>query len=126
MFGFLKKKGDQDNGDPRLSKAKSQPVPRSPWDEAVALMEQGKTAEALEQFARTAIQTRDLSRMDLAERWLNDQRLLDRAGEEVVCRFVAFLPRCWTLWNPINGSGCGRAASRRYGIWGTTLPPGRI
>ncbi len=91
MFGFLKKKGDQDNGDPRLSKAKSQPVPRSPWDEAVALMEQGKTAEALEQFARTAIQTRDLSRMDLAERWLNDQRLLDRAGEEEVCRFVAFL-----------------------------------
>lgn len=91
MFGFFAKKDNQDNGNPGRSKARNQPVPQGPWGEAAALMEQGKTAEALERFARTAIQTRDLSHMDMAERWLNEKALLDRAGEEAVCRFVAFL-----------------------------------
>lgn len=91
MFGFFAKKDNQDNGNPGRSKARSQPVPQGPWGEAAALMEQGKTAEALERFARAAIQTRDLTHMDMAERWLNEKALLDRAGEEAVCRFVAFL-----------------------------------
>ena len=84
MFGFFKKKDNQDNGSKvrTAEKAQSNVRPQGPWAQAAAMMDRGETAQALEHFARTAIQTRDLSRMDLAERWLNDQRLLDRAGEE--------------------------------------------
>ena len=91
MFGFLKKKEKSNPAEAAGKQGRNAPVPQNPWDQAAALMDQGKSAEALEQFARTAIQTRDLSRMDLAERWLGDQALLDKAGEEAVCRFVAFL-----------------------------------
>lgn len=91
MFGFLKKKDNQDNGKANHPEVKSQPVPTSPWGEAAALMDRGETAQAMDRFARTAVQTRDLSHMDIAERWLNDQSILDRAGEAVVCRFVAIL-----------------------------------
>lgn len=92
MFGFLKKKAPSNAGEgPDQSRAPVQPESRSPWDQAVVLMEQRRPAEALEHFARTAIETRDLSRMDLAERWLSDRTVLDGAGEEAVCRFVAFL-----------------------------------
>ncbi|NBI66338.1 hypothetical protein D1646_05845 [Pseudoflavonifractor sp. 60] len=87
MFGFFRKKGRLDNGD--RSRAKEQPVPQSPWDRAADLMGRGQTAEALEQFARAAIQTRDASHMDMAERWLDDPALLERAGEAAVCRFVS-------------------------------------
>ncbi|RKI71172.1 tetratricopeptide repeat protein [bacterium 1xD42-67] len=101
MFGlFNKKKDGRDNGG--TSRARSQSAPQSPWNEAAALMERGQTVEALEKFARTAIQTRDLSRMDLAERWLSDQALLDRAGEETVCRFVAFLTQVLDPMEPVQ------------------------
>ncbi len=89
MFGFLKKKENRDNG--RAVQPMAEPARQSPWEQAAVLMDQGKAAEALDQFAHTVIQTRDLSRMDLAERWLSDQKLLDRAGEAAVCRFVAIL-----------------------------------
>ena len=89
MFGFSKKKENRDNG--RAVRPMAETARRSPWEQAVVLMDQGKAAEALDQFAHTVVQTRDLSRMDLAERWLSDQKLLDRAGEAAVCRFVAIL-----------------------------------
>ena len=91
MFGFFKKKGNQDNGKTNQLEAKSQPAPKSPWGEAAALMDRGETTQAMDHFARTAVQTRDLSHMDIAERWLSDQTILDRAGEAVICRFVAIL-----------------------------------
>lgn len=102
MFGFFKKKDNRDNGAANRPEAKAQPTPQSPWDQAVALMNEGKTAEALEHFARTAAQTRDLSRMDLAERWLNDPAVLARAGEEAVCRFVAFLTQVLDPMEPVQ------------------------
>ena len=85
MFGLFKKK---DNGNAGSQGEKTRSVPRpGPWGEASILMDQGRVAEALEHFARTAIQTRDLSHMDMAERWLGNQALLDKAGEEAVCLF---------------------------------------
>ena len=79
MFGLFKKK---DNGNAGSQGEKTRSVPRpGPWGEASILMDQGRVAEALEHFARTAIQTRDLSHMDMAERWLGNQALLDKAGE---------------------------------------------
>ena len=84
MFDFFKKKDSRDNAAAGASRAKGQPVPQDPWARAEVLMDQGKTAEALEYFAQTAIQTRDLSHMDMAERWLGSQALLDKAGEEAV------------------------------------------
>ena len=115
MFGFLKKKNNKDNESSghRTEKAQSNLQPQGPWAQARSLMDQGRTAEALEQFARAAIQTRDLSHMDLAERWLNDQALLDRAGEEAVCRFVAFLTQVLDPMEPVQRGrlweGCLRA-----------------
>lgn len=104
MFGFFKKKDNQDNGGKArpVEKAQSSARPQGPWAQAAALMDQGKTAEALEQFARTAVQTRDLSHMDMAEGWLNDQKLLDSAGEEAVCRFVAFLTQVLDPMEPVQ------------------------
>lgn len=93
MFGFFKKKDNRDNGDSvrPAEKAQSDRQPQGPWAQAGALMDQGRTGEALEHFARAAVQTRDLSHMDMAERWLSDPALLDRAGEEQVCLFAALL-----------------------------------
>lgn len=102
MFGFFKKKDNQDNGSAGRPEPKSQPVPQGPWGEAANLVNQGRPAEALEHFARTAIQTRDLTHMDMAERWLGDQALLDRAGEEAVCRFVAFLTQVLDPMEPVQ------------------------
>lgn len=104
MFGFLKKKNNQDNGQESRpeEKLQSSARPQGPWTQAEAMMDQGRIAEALEHFARAAIQTRDLSRMDLAERWLSDQPLLDRAGEEAVCRFVAFLTQVLDPMEPLR------------------------
>lgn len=104
MFGLFKKKNNQDNGSTGqpAEKAQSAARPQGPWARAAALMDQGRTADALEQFARAAIQTRDLSHMDMAERWLNDQALLDRAGEEMVCRFVAFLTQALDPMEPVR------------------------
>ncbi len=93
MFNFFKsrQKGAKDNGTEgrRAEKSQTSAQPQGPWAQAEALMAQGRAAEALEHFTQSAIQTRDLSRMDLAERWLEDQSILDRAGEAVVCRFVS-------------------------------------
>lgn len=123
MFNFLKKKGSQDNGASGASRAKTQPDPKSPWDEPVALMEQGETAEALESFARTAVQTRDLSRMDLAERWLEDKALLDRAGEETVCRFVAFLTQVLDPMEPAQRQRLWESCLRALqGLGDSTAP----
>lgn len=91
MFGFLKKKDNKDNGTGGFPVEKPRPDPAGPWGEAASLMEQGRPAEAMDRFARAAVQTRDLSHMDLAERWLSDPAILSRAGEEAVCRFVAIL-----------------------------------
>jgi len=104
MFGFFKKKEDRENGKSArpVEKAQSAVQPQGPWAQAEALMDQGRTAEALEQFARTAARTRDLSHMDLAEKWLNDQALLDKAGEEAVCRFVALLTQ---VLDPMEPAG---------------------
>lgn len=104
MFGFFKKKDSRDNGAAghRAEKSQSNLQPQGPWVQAEALMAQGKTAEALESFAKAAIQTRDLSHMDTAERWLNDQALLGRAGEEAVCRFVAFLTQVLDPLEPVQ------------------------
>lgn len=108
---MLKKKDNRDNS--AKSRAKEQPVPQSPWDQAAALMERGETAQALEQFGRTAIQTRDLSRMDMAERWLRDRALLARAGEKAVCHFVACLTQVLDPMEPEQRerlwSGCLQA-----------------
>ena len=104
MFGFLKKKGSQDNEKPArpVEKAQSSVQPQGPWAQAEAMMARGKTDEALEQFARTAAQTRDLSHMDTAERWLSDQALLDRAGEKSVCYFVALLTQVLDPMEPVQ------------------------
>lgn len=104
MFGFFKKKDSRDNvaaGRPS-DKAQSNRQPKGPWAQAEALMSQGKVGEALEHFARTAVRTRDLSHMDTAERWLNDQALLDRAGEEQVCLFTAFLTQVLDPMEPVH------------------------
>jgi tetratricopeptide (TPR) repeat protein len=66
------------------------------------MMDQGRNAEALESFARAAAQTRDLSHMDMAERWLGDQALLDRAGEGAVCLFVALLTQVLDPMEPVQ------------------------
>lgn len=101
MFGFFnKKKDNQDNGS--YSRAKSQPAPPNPWDQPVSLMNQGRYAEALEHFGRTAIQTRDLSRMGLAEDWLKDRALLDKAGEAAVCYLVATLTQVLDPMEPVQ------------------------
>ena len=104
MFGFFKKKGSQDNGGRLQSteKAQSSVQPQGPWAQAQAMMDQGRNAEALESFARAAAQTRDLSHMDMAERWLGDQALLDRAGEEAVCLFVALLTQVLDPMEPVQ------------------------
>ena len=100
MFGLFKKK---DNGNAGSQGEKTRSVPRpGPWGEASILMDQGRVAEALEHFARTAIQTRDLSHMDMAERWLGNQALLDKAGEEAVCLFVAYLTQVLDPLEPVQ------------------------
>lgn len=113
MFGFFKKKDSKDNAGYRPEKAQSNLRPQGPWAQAEALMGQGRTAEALDQFARAALQTRDLSHMDMAERWLNDQNLLNRAGEAAVCRFVALLTQALDPMEPVQRQrlweGCLRA-----------------
>ena len=52
MFGFFKKKDNQDNGGRGYSadKGQSDARPQGPWAQAQAMMDQGRTAEALEQF----------------------------------------------------------------------------
>lgn len=104
MFGFLKKKDNRDNGSKGhpAEKAQSSVQPQGPWAQAEDLMKQGRNGEALEQFARAAIRTRDLSHMDTAEGWLSDRALLDRAGEEAVCRFVAFLTQVLDPMEPVQ------------------------
>ena len=100
MFGLFKKR---DNGNVGSQGEKTRSVPRpGPWGEASILMDQGRVAEALEHFARTAIQTRDLSHMDMAERWLGNQALLDKAGEEAVCLFVAYLTQVLDPLEPVQ------------------------
>lgn len=100
MFGLFKKK---DNGNAGSQGEKTRSVPRpGPWGEASILMDQGRVAEALEHFARTSIQTRDLSHMDMAERWLGNQALLDKAGEEAVCLFVAYLTQVLDPLEPVQ------------------------
>lgn len=104
MFGFWKKKNNQDNGEKvyLADRGQSDARPQGPWAQAQTMMDQGRTAEALEQFARASVQTRDLSHMDMAEGWLGDQALLDRAGEEAVCRFVAFLTQVLDPMEPVQ------------------------
>lgn len=104
MFGLFKKKDNKDNSTAghRTEKTQSSAQPQGPWVQAEALMDQGRIAEALDHFARAAIQTRDLSHMDLAERWLNDQPLLDKAGEAAVCRFVALLTQVLDPMEPVQ------------------------
>ena len=101
MFGLFKKK-DNGNANSQGEKTRSVPRPQGPWGEASILMDQGRVAEALEHFARTAIQTRDLSHMDMAERWLGNQALLDKAGEEAVCLFVAMLTQVLDPLEPVQ------------------------
>ena len=101
MFGLFKKK-DNGNAGSQGEKTRSVPRPQGPWGEASILMDQGRVAEALEHFARTAIQTRDLSHMDMAERWLGNQALLDKAGEEAVCLFVAMLTQVLDPLEPVQ------------------------
>ena len=104
MFGFFKKKGNdpessgKSGGNPRVGPVQ----PQTPWAQAMGLKEQGRAAEALDLFARTAIQTRDLSRMDIAELWLADQTMLDQAGEAAVCRFVAILTQLLDPVEPVR------------------------
>ena len=53
MFGFSKKKENRDNG--RAVRPMAETARRSPWEQAVVLMDQGKAAEALDQFAHTVV-----------------------------------------------------------------------